>query len=460
MTTQELEMQIKKMLADTTKGMATKEELTTAVADTCKKFYDEQALEAAKELKAAQASLKETQDQVKSFETQLKRLLSTNFADIKAPDGTYKGFWPTMKMAEDFGLFVLADIFGNKKAAEELDGRGYVRRKFVGDKIVCVKDVSTSLQTTGGALVPAQFLGIFNSLMGQYGVYRADASQTVMAGDSGVGAIQTADPLVYSPGMGVQPTDSNLGWQTVVLNVRKLMTLVMVDSEAMEDMAIAVGEVVGRSIARAMAKKEDLCGFNGDGTSDYFGFIGLIPALLGVNATPSKICGLRIQATAGTWGKIEVDDLLALPGLIDDEADDGVSCKFYCHRNFYHTVILSLLLKLGGTNATEAIQTGYTANPRCLGRPARFVRCMSRVKAAADHVPLILANLQYASLLGQARAMSIDLSREAGFKTDQTVIRGTERIGMNNQIALGNDTDAAAADQKTGAVVGLLADIA
>jgi HK97 family phage major capsid protein len=460
MTQQELETLMKKMLADTAKGLATREELTTAVADATKKYFEEEKGEQEKALKAAQQALKETQDQVSSLEKQIKRLLSTNFADIKAPDGTYKGFWPTLKSAEDFGFFVMAEILGNKSAGTELENRGYDRRRMVGDKIVNFKDISTSQNVTGGAVVPTQFMGILPSLMGLYGKYRANAGFWPMSGDSGVGAVQTSDPLVYSPGMGTQPTASNMGWKTVGLNIRKLMTLVPIDSEAVEDMAIAIGEVVGRGIARAMGKQEDVCGFLGDGTSTYFGFLGLIPALLGVNATPANINGLRIQATAGTWGAITVDDLTALPGLIEDEADDGVDCKFYCHRNFYHTVILALLLKLGGTNATEAIQTGYTANPRCLGRPVEFVRCMARVKAAADHVPLLLANLRIGALLGQTRALTIEESREAGFPTDQTLVRGTERIGMNNQVGLGNDTTAAEADRTGGAVVGLLADIA
>lgn len=279
-----------------------------------------------------------------------------------------------------------------------------------------------------------------------------------MASDSSVAAAQTSDVVVYAPGAGTEPTESSPGFKNIGLNARKMMTLTAIDSEVSEDLAIAIGEVVARSIVRAFSKKEDQIGFIGDGTSTYFGFTGLTQAILDVDPNDvTNIMSLHIQGTPGAWSAITIDDLLALPGMILDDADDGRDCKWYCNRNFYYTVIISKVLTLGGTNAEEARQTGWTPNPHLFARPVEFTNVMPRVKAAADHIPLLLGNLKQASLLGDRRALQIDQSREAYFKTDQLGIRGTERIAINNH-GVGDKKDAT--NPQPGAVVALRADIA
>lgn len=111
------------------------------------------------------------------------------------------------------------------------------------------------------------------------------------------------------------------------------MTLTAIDNECTEDMAIAIGEIVARSIARAFAKNEDTIGFLGDGGT-YFGFVGIGQALLNVSDTITKVLGIQVQATAGAWA-IDKSDILAMVGRLGSEADD-LDAKFYGHRNFYY----------------------------------------------------------------------------------------------------------------------------
>ena len=230
------------------------------------------------------------------------------------------------------------------------------------------------------------------------------------------------------------------------------MTLTAIDSELDEDSAIAVGEVVARSIARAFAKKEDQCGLIGDGTSTYFNRQGASPLLRAVDATVGNVKGLRVQATAGTWAAIVLADILALPGLLPGYADDGIDANWYCNKNFYYTVMLALAIAAGGTAANEVISTGYTRSPQFLGRKVEFAQVMPAVKAAADHCPLLLGNLRIGSYMGDRRKLRIDQSKEAYFTSDQIGIRGTERIAPT-VFGVGDTTN-------PGPIVGLWADIA
>lgn len=431
----DFEEKIEKMLKDTIKGLATREELKQAVNDEiAKKFAEDESL---KSIKTIQTAIDENKKATDLIATQINTLLKTRFAAIKDADGHYIGVWSSVTQAKNFGLFLMGDVMGNVEAKKAFDESGVERTKAI----------------TGSEYgIPAEFIPRLIDMLGKYGVYRADAFKWPMASDSSSCPKMTTDPIVYCPGAGVAPTAGSLGLGNVGLTAKKWITFVAVPRETVEDMAIAVGEIVGRSIARAFAKQEDLCGFIGDGTSTYFNETGIANAILAVHATPASIPGLRIQATAGTWAAIVADDILALPGLIADDADVDKDCKWYCSRNFFHTVILKLALALGGTTANEVNQTAYTQNPQFLGRDVRFTRALPKVKAAADHIPLILGNLQQGSILGDRRSFELAQDSSVYFTSDQIAIRGTERISINNH-GVGDTNDG-------GALVALLADIA
>jgi len=410
----DIEEKIQKMLQDTCKGLATKDELKTAVAEETAKFFEEQRAKVAEIETEARTAVAELQAANQSLEQQVKNLMRTRFAAVKTPDGMYNGIWGNLETAKNFGLFVIAEITKCASAKEQFDALGIEKRYITADGKI-QKAMSGDI-TAGGAAIPTEFIPQLIVLLENFGVYRVDAQEWPMASDSSVAAVQTGDVVVYAPGAGNEPTESSPGFKNIGLNARKMMTLTAIDSDRPADHLAD-----GRSIARAFAKKEDQCGFIGDGTSTYFNFIGIVNALLNVDISDvTNIMALHVQATAGDWSKIDRADLLALPGIIMDEADsDGDNCKWYSHRNFYYTVMINIALGLGGTNVTEVTQTGWTKQPRFLQRPVRFANVLPRVKPAADHIPVILGNLKLGSLLGDRRALTIDQSREAYFKTDQ-----------------------------------------
>jgi len=444
LTDQEFEQKIRTMLADTTRGLATKEELKTAVVETVdEKLADD---EHRAETKTAIEELKTAYD---SLAAELRTLRRTRFASIRTPDGMYKGVWGSLETARNFGMFVLAAVASLPAAKKYCDDMGIDHTKvFDADG----KAMGEDYPATGGAVVPTEFIPNLIVLIESYGVFRRNAAYWPMSSESGYAPEQTGDVVVYCPGFGPAPTASAPAFRNVGLQVQKWMTLTAIDSELTEDAAIAIGEVVGRSIARAFAKKEDQCAFIGDATSTYFNRQGAITLLRAVDATVTNVIGLRVQNTAGAWSAIVLDDLLALPGLLPGYADDGVDAIWYCHKNFYYTVMIARALVAGGAQAKEITQTGYLARPTYLGRPVEFTQVMPRVKAAVDHCPLLLANLRQGAYLGDRRRMTIDQSKDVYFTTDQLGIRGTERIAPT-VYGVGDTT-------KAGPIVGLWAVIA
>jgi len=447
MTDQEFEALMKKMLEDTSKGLATKDELKAAVAEvTAKKLeYDEH-------VKGFNTTIDELKSANDSLAQQIKNLMRTRFSAIKTPAGMYNGVWGDLETAKNFGLFILAEVAGSKAAAELLESAGIERRYVVGDKIVNQKAMGGDDITSGGALIPTEFIPNLIVLMESYGVFRRNTQEWPMGSDAALAPMQTSDLTVYCPGTGGTITASDLTLKNVGLQAQKWATLTAIDSELTEDSAIAIGEIVGRSIARAFAKKEDECAFVGDGTSTYFGIKGIRTTLREVDDTIGNVKGLRVQAAAGAWSAITLADLLAVAGLSPSYADDGIDCKWYNHKGFYYTVMLGLALGAGGAMASEVIHTGYTPKPSFLGRPVEFTQVMPSVIAAADHCPALLANLRLGTYLGDRRALNIAHSKEAYFATDQLGIRGTERIAIS-VYGQGDTTD-------PGPLVGLWADIA
>lgn len=434
-TADELTQQIEKMLQDTAKGFATKAELAIAVSEQIKKIEDARKAEA----EQLTVGMKNLQTVTADLAAQVKNLLASGA--LRGPDGSYKGMWGTRENARSFGLLLLAAVAGSDKARQDFEARGFKYEKAMGE----------STNVGGGALVPQELAAILlEPPLSGAGVFRRHA--LVWPGKSdGVGVPKlTTDATVSCPGAGTAPTATSISFGMVFTNVKKWIALMALPRELAEDSILGIAEVVGRSMRRALLKKEDACGFAGDGSATYFNVIGIPTALLAVNATVGNIKSLQVQGTAGAWSAIVIADLLGVYGLVDSDYEDDV-CAF-CNKNFFLTVMLREALKAGGAYAAEVIYTGYTRNPQFLGRPVEFVASMNKVKPAVDHIPLIVGSLYNGSVMETRREIEIAQSTDAFFTSDQLGVRATERVGITNH-GVGDTTD-------SGPLCALLADIA
>jgi len=426
--------QIAEAVGDIKKNMATRSEVIKLIDERVEEDKEKQAAEA-KELAdntlSAVAELKKNQDE---FAKQLRLSLRSHMSTIRTPAGMYNGCWGDLETARNFGLFCLASVYGNKKAAEQLESKGIPLARFTEDK---EKAMGEDVSSTGGLLVPTEFIPNLILLIEKYGVFRRNALEYPMAADSAVAPKLTSGLTVYCPGAGVAPTLSDAAFKPVGMTAKKWMTLTALDSELDEDAAIAIGEIMGFLIGYAFAKKEDEVGFLGDGTSTYFGHVGITGALRAVDATIANIKSLFV-GTGDLYSELVLADFETLMGTLPEYAEDDA--KWYCSKYFFFTVMARLALAAGGVNATE-IQMNRLAKQRFwMGYPVEVTQAMPKV-AAASQICAVLGNLKLGAYMGDRRKLTIDRSTEAYFTTDQIGFRGTERVAPTIH-GVGDTTDA------------------
>ena len=429
---------IEKALGDIQTNMATKSEVIELIDK--KVEEDRERAKAEKEkndklFETAQKTIEELKKANDAVVAQIKMLRSTRFAALKTSDGMYTGSWGDLETAKNFGMFILSEVFGRKGAADYLDGLGIERKRIVGDK---VKAMGEDVDTTGGILVPTEFIPHLILLIEKYGVFRRNVLEWPMAGAEAMAPKLSSGLTVYCPAGGVAPSPSDAAFRGVGLQAKKWMTLTAIDSELDEDSAIAIGEVVGFLIAQAFAQQEDKVGFLGDGTETYFRHVGITGALRAVDATIGSIKSL-VVASGNAYSEIVLADFEGLLGVLPDYADNG-DVKWYAHRYFYYTVMIKLALAVGGVNATEVIAGRGVREKTFLSYPVEFSQVMPKAEAN-DQQCAIFGNLKLGAYMGDRRKLTVDRSKEAYFTTDQVGIRGTERIAPTVH-GVGDTTDA------------------
>lgn len=420
---------IEKMLTDTKKGLATNGEFIGTLAEKLSEH------EEFKKHFANSENIKTVQASVDNLAEQVKAMMRSGLRSIKTPAG-YKGIWGDLETAKMAGLFILASVGRKTNAEKQLkDNYGIELAKFSDEQ----KAMGADANSTGGILVPTELIPNLIVQIEKYGKFRPNALEYPMASSDAIAPKLSTGLTVYCPGAGVSPSTSDPAFKSVGMNAKKWMTLTAIDSELSEDAAIAVGELVGFLIAWAFAKKEDEVGFLGDGTSTYFGHVGIAGALRAVDATITNIKSIIVQGTGNTWANIALGDFQSVLGRVPDSADDG-NLKWYCSRSFYYTVMVKLAMASGGANATEILSGAVSREKTFQGYPVEFVQAMARATATSTMAAL-LANLKLGAYLGDRRKLTIDRSTEAYFTTDQIGIRGTERVAPTVH-GTGDKTDA------------------
>ncbi len=446
----DIEEKIELIMEQYSKGHVTKNEMQDGLKEFSEKFLQELMADSENELNK---KLTETEMQVKEAEEalgvmrkQIKHLMSSSSHLVSS----CKMFGST-DAAEAFGLSVLAIA---KEAMGQMSRRDSII-KTLDSRGVELKAMDGGDNITGGYFVPDQFINTLIALQESYGAFRANTTVWPMSSPEGSAPSLMGDLPVYCPALGIEPADADLKAASIGLQALTWMSLMFVGKDLMEDSAIALAPIIMQQFARAFAKKEDQIGFMGDGTLSYFNIMGLIPSLLGVTESPSDNPGIQIQKTAGDWTAMVEKDFLGIEGRLPDFADTG-DTKYFCHRNFYYSVMLNIASNMGGTTLTEMIEGLRGRQKMFHGYPVQTTHVMPKVKPAADHIPVILGDLKQAAKLGELRKRGIARSDHVKFTIGQVTLLGTQRstITIHGQKSI-EDTDTLAA----GAYVGLLGDI-
>jgi len=307
-------------------------------------------------------------------------------------------FWPSEEMSKGFGELVWQAL-GRKAMGEALG--------------------------SGGVLVPTEMATWIIAKLAQFGTFRRNVTTFPMGSSSMLVPKIETDLTIYSPGEGVEITDSDMSFRQLSLVPRKFACICALSNELVEDSIVAVGEIVGQSIARSIAKKEDEIGFCGDGTSAYFAMQGITGALRAVSPTIANIQGLKV-ASGNLWSEIVLSDFEDIIAVLPDYADDGA--RWYCNRKFYYSVMLRLARVAGVANFLELLSP--TKQRFFLGYPVEFTSVMPGTEGN-NQICCILGDLAIGAYIGERRQLTVVRSTDVLFKNDQLAIRGTERIAIN-----------------------------
>ena len=321
-------------------------------------------------------------------------------------------FWPDDEQAKAFGEIIVRAM-RRKKAMSETG--------------------------EGGELVPIELANWIIQKQSEYGVFRRNVQIVTMKSSSLLVPEVTDDLTIYCPGEGNEIDESDMSFSQVSLVPRKLACLAKVSSELDEDSTVSIGEVVGQSIARSMAKAEDLCGFLGDGTSTYFAYQGIFGALRAVDVTIANIKSL-VVGSGNVYSELTLADFRKVCGQLPASAE--ANAKWYVNKNFFWNVMLALLWAETTGKPTIGTPEFFQQGPTkyYLGYPVVYTQAMPKAEADSQ-ICALLADLRLGALLGERRTLNLARSEHVYFKSDKIAFRATERIAVN-AFGVGDTTDA------------------
>ena len=241
--------------------------------------------------------------------------------------------------------------------------------------------------------------------------------------------------------MSATVTEKSPQAEFITFNAEKFGGLIRLPSEINDDSVIPIGQFVARYAARQMAYIEDYNFFLSTGADS--GVNGAVKGLTLSVIDNAKV--LQLAATKTHYSDATLDNFRTLRGVPDEAA--LYQAAYYMHPTFEG--LLSTFntagnrpynpnAQLAGAAGAQPIVTGPTLD----GFPIRWVNVMPAFSTSAN-VSKVFAlfgdlSYQYLGILGGLRFAQ---SNEAGFATDEILIRALERftIGL----------------MATGAIVGL-----
>lgn len=158
----------------------------------------------------------------------------------------------------------------------------------------------------GAFLVPSAVSAAIINVRERYGSFRANAQIVAMPTDNFTAPRRTADLTASFVAENATITEQQSSWDGIGLIAKKLGILVKTSNERAQDATIDLASEIFSQIGHAFARKEDDCGWNGDGTSVYGGIRGVTQLLIDGQHDASKVAA---AAGHSDLTKVDVSDL-------------------------------------------------------------------------------------------------------------------------------------------------------
>jgi len=337
-------------------------------------------------------------------------------------DPGYRGFWPSAKMAADFGALVVClcckDGALRDRAAQRFASGGYTIRRADGafaDRAAFVKDLGIGADATGGYLAPDEIAREMIRNVEQFGAFRRYATIVPMARERQKWPKRAGGFTVYYPDEGRAATPSDLALGMVALTAKKWAVYTRVSLELEEDSLIDIGTLVGMEFALAIAQAEDTNGFMGDGTAAFGGIVGVLNS--------PNVVAVPMPAGKTAFTDLSPDDLVALCVSVPSWAK-RTDAAYYMSPE-----ALGVVMKMrDGIGRPIYIDPNDGFGGRVNGYPVREVTAMPGLAESAAGVPFIaFGSLRLWGFLGQRRTFAIEASRDVLFLEDQIALKAVPR---------------------------------
>lgn len=290
------------------------------------------------------------------------------------------------------------------------------------------KYLSGDTDADGGYTIDPLLMAEIAHLQTEYGVARREMRVIPMgkARKVEINKLLTR-PVVYWIGEGAQKKSSQFTIGQEDLELKKLAAIIPWTDELAEDTEIDVVDFISGLIAEELAQAEDEAFFNGDGTSTYGSFTGVL-----------NLAGANVVTLTGTdFDDMDADDLLAM----QDATPQGALAngKYFMHRS-----VRSIIRKLKDNEGRYIYQEPGGSEPATLwNKPVVLVEAMPAAGDSAEDTPFVVfGDLKKAYYLGtKATGVKMDVATEATirnvaddddlhlFSQDMTAVRFVERIG-------------------------------
>lgn len=322
------------------------------------------------------------------------------------------------------GLAVVAGLKGGQLAGDRYDGMV---------KDILGVEAKTALSSSDIPL-PVQYNAQVVELVSAYGAARRFGTVFPL----GAGTVKlpklTTDPafgLIAASGT-VTEKSPQIGW--VTFNPEKFGGLVRLPSELDEDSIIAIGQFVARYSARQLALVEDSNFFIGTGAGS--GANGSVKGLCLSTIDNSKV--VQMASTKTHYSDATLANLRSIRAAVDAPVI-GMGA-YYMHPSFEQ--------HLSGLNTAgdKPYQANGSRGAQLDGYSINWVDIMPAYSTSANvsKVFALFGDLSY-QYLATRGGVRMDTSKEAGFTTDEILIRALERftIGlMANGAVAGLETAA------------------
>jgi HK97 family phage major capsid protein len=348
--------------------------------------------------------------------------------------------------AAAFGAFIRLAAFGKRDYAQKSR-----------DKEICHKLQSTHDDASGGITVPDDFDPSLFRLREKVGGGHMLAEQVSMARDKVVRPRRTSGLSVMTPGEGGTITGSSMAFDSYELVASKRAGYAEFTSEMFNDSAINIADVLGEEGIYALESDLENAYINGDGTSTYWGVVGLgqrfqdvLTAGGGTWATDADKLASVTVGSGNLWSELVQADFDDVIGRQNDY-DIPYTQTWLCGKRFKDTVINPRIRAAGG-----AVYEIFQGLPSATFNGGNIVTStkMPRFQANSQFCAFY-GDFRLASAVGRVRgSLSVATSDQVGFLKDTIYIRFMHRAAICVH-DVGNYS-ATAASRVFGPIVGLL----